>query len=48
MLMSPCHYDGYLDPTSGENRIWDDRIGTGRCDAGGSRMLFGALLEACC
>jgi hypothetical protein len=22
MLMSPYHYDGYLDPTSVENRIW--------------------------
>jgi hypothetical protein len=27
MLMSPCHYDGYLDPTSVENRIWGDGIG---------------------
>jgi hypothetical protein len=24
MLMSPYHYDGYLDPTSMENRIWGD------------------------
>jgi hypothetical protein len=22
MLMSPCDYDGYLDPTSMQNRIW--------------------------
>jgi hypothetical protein len=45
--MSPCHYYGYLDPTSVENRIWDDRIGTSRCDAGDSRLLSGAMLEAC-
>jgi hypothetical protein len=47
MLMSPYHYDGYLDPISVENRIWGDRIGTSWCDAGGSRLLFGAMLEAC-
>jgi hypothetical protein len=41
MLMSPCHYDGYLDPTSVENRIWGDGIGTSRCDAGSSRLLSG-------
>jgi hypothetical protein len=34
MLMSPCYYYGYLVPTSVENRIWGDRIGTSRCDAG--------------
>jgi hypothetical protein len=47
MLMSPCHYDGYLDPTSVENRIWGDGIGTSRCDAGGSRLLSDEMLEAC-
>jgi hypothetical protein len=47
MLMSPRHYDGYLDPTSVVNRIWCDRIGTSRCDVGCSRMLSGVLLEAC-
>jgi hypothetical protein len=47
MFMTPCHYDGYLDPTSVENRIWGDRIGTSRCHAGGSRLLSIALLEAC-
>jgi hypothetical protein len=26
MLMSPCHYYGYFDPTSMEIRIWGDRI----------------------
>jgi hypothetical protein len=46
MLMSPCHYDGYLDPTSVENRIWSDRIGTCRCDADGSRLLTSVMLEA--
>jgi hypothetical protein len=47
MHMSPYHYDGYLDPNSVENRIWGDRIETSRCDAGGSRLLSGAMLEAC-
>jgi hypothetical protein len=47
MLMSPCHDYGYLDPTSVENRIWGDGIGTSRCDIDDSRLLFGALLEAC-
>jgi hypothetical protein len=47
MLMSPCHYDGYLDRTSVENRIWCDGIGTSRCDASSSRLLSGAMLEAC-
>jgi hypothetical protein len=46
MLMSPYHYDGYLDPTIMENRIQGDEIGTSRCDAGGSRLLSGAMLEA--
>jgi hypothetical protein len=45
MLISPCHYDGYLDPTSVENRIWGDRIGTSRCDAGSSRLLSSVMLE---
>jgi hypothetical protein len=47
MLMSPYHYDGYLDPTSVENKIWSDEIGSSWCDAGGSRLLSGVLLEAC-
>jgi hypothetical protein len=47
MLVSPCHYYGYLDSTSMDNRIWGDGIGTSRCDAGGSRLLFGAMQEAC-
>jgi hypothetical protein len=47
MLMSSYHFDGYLDPTSVENRIWGDRIGTSRCDASSSRLLSGAMLEAC-
>jgi hypothetical protein len=45
--MSPCHYDGYLDPTSVENRICDDGIGASRCDVDDSRLLSGAMLEAC-
>jgi hypothetical protein len=47
MLMSPYHYDGYLEPTSVKNRIWGDRIRTSRCDASSSRLLSGAMLEAC-
>jgi hypothetical protein len=47
MLMSPYRYDGYLDPTSVENRIWGDGIGPSRCDVGGSRLLSGVMLEAC-
>jgi hypothetical protein len=47
MLMSPYHYDGYLDPTSVRNGIWGDRIGTCQCDADGSRLLSGVMLEAC-
>jgi hypothetical protein len=47
MLMSPCHCYDYLDPTSAENRIYGDGIGTCRCDADDSRLLFGAMLEAC-
>jgi hypothetical protein len=27
-LCSPYHYDGYVDPTSVENRIWGDGIRT--------------------
>jgi hypothetical protein len=45
MLMSPCHYDGYLDPTSMENRIWGVKIQTCRCDADGLRMLSGVMLK---
>jgi hypothetical protein len=26
MLMSPCHYYGYFDPTSMENRVWGDGV----------------------
>jgi hypothetical protein len=46
MLMSPYYYDGYLDPTSVENRIWGDGIETCQCDANGSRLLSGVMLEA--
>jgi hypothetical protein len=38
MLMSSCHYDGRLDPTSVKNRIWGDGIGTSQCDTGNSRL----------
>jgi hypothetical protein len=41
-----CVDYGYLDPTSVENRIWGDGIGTCRCDANGSRLLSGAMLES--
>jgi hypothetical protein len=47
MLMSCCHYDGYHDPTSVENMIWGDGIGTYQCDVDGSRLLSGAMLEVC-
>jgi hypothetical protein len=47
MLMSPYHGYGYLDPTSVESRIWGDENGTSRCDVDGSRLLSGAMLEAC-
>jgi hypothetical protein len=47
MLLSPYHYDGYHDPTSVENRIWGDGIGTSRCDADCSRLLSSAMREAC-
>jgi hypothetical protein len=47
MLMSPCRYDGYLHPTSVENKIWGDGIETCQCDANGSRLLSDAMLEAC-
>jgi hypothetical protein len=47
MVMSPSHGYGYLDPISVENRIWGDRIGTCLCDADSSRLLSGAMLEAC-
>jgi hypothetical protein len=46
MLMSPYHGYGYLDPTSVENRIWGNRIGTSQCDVNGSRLLSSAMLEA--
>jgi hypothetical protein len=45
--VSPYHGYGYLDPTSVENSFWGDRIGTCRCVADGSRLLSGAMLEAC-
>jgi hypothetical protein len=45
--VSPCHGYGYLHPTSVENRIWGDGIGTCRCDADDSRLLSNAMLEAC-
>jgi hypothetical protein len=47
MLMSPCHGYGYHDSTSVENRIWGDGIETYWCDADGSRLLSGMMLEAC-
>jgi hypothetical protein len=46
MLVSHYHGYVYLDPTSVENRIWGDRIGTSRCDVDGSRLLSGVMLEA--
>jgi hypothetical protein len=46
MLMSPCHYYGYFDPTSIENRIWVTGSGTYRCDSDGSRLLSSVMLEA--
>jgi hypothetical protein len=45
--VSPCHGYGYLDPTSVENRIWGDGIGTCWCDVDGSRLLSDVILEAC-
>jgi hypothetical protein len=49
-----CHYHpvityhcGYFDPISVENSIWGDGNGTCQCDADGSRLLSGAMLEAC-
>jgi hypothetical protein len=33
-------------PISVENRIWGDGNGTCQCDADGSRLLSGAMLEA--
>jgi hypothetical protein len=47
MLMLPYHGYGYLDPTCVENRIWGDGIETYWYDADGSRLLSGAMLEAC-
>jgi hypothetical protein len=46
MLMSPYHGYGYLDPTSVENRIWGDKIGTSWCGVDCSRLLSGAMLKA--
>jgi hypothetical protein len=40
--VSLCHGYGYLDPT-----CVDNGIGTCRCDADDSRLLSGAMLEAC-
>jgi hypothetical protein len=45
--VSPCHGYGYLDPTSVKNRIWGDGIRTCQCDVDSSRLLSGAMLEAC-
>jgi hypothetical protein len=42
-----CHPVMVFDPISVENMIWGDGNGTCRCDADGSRLLFGAMLEAC-
>jgi hypothetical protein len=36
-----------FDPIGVENRIWGDGNGTYRYDAGGSRLLSDAMLEAC-
>jgi hypothetical protein len=47
MLMSPCHYYGYFDPASVENKIWGDGNRTYWCDADGSRLLSSAMLETC-
>jgi hypothetical protein len=47
MLMSPYLYDGSLDPATVENRSWGDGIGISRCDAGGSRLLSGMMLQTC-
>jgi hypothetical protein len=44
--VSPYHGYGYLDPTSVENRIWGDEIGTCQCDTDGSRLLSDVMLEA--
>jgi hypothetical protein len=47
LCLSHHHGYGYLDPTSVENRIWGDGIGTSWCDGDGSRLLFGVMLKAC-
>jgi hypothetical protein len=36
-----------FDLISVENRIWGDGNGICRCDADGSRLLSGVMLEAC-
>jgi hypothetical protein len=45
MLMSPYHFDSYLDPTCVKNRTLGDGIGSSQCDAGSSRLLSGAMLQ---
>jgi hypothetical protein len=45
--MSPYHGYGHLHPTSVENRIWGDGIGTSQSDVNGLRLLFSAMLKAC-
>jgi hypothetical protein len=45
--MPPYHGYGYSDPTSVENRIWGDGIGTSQRDIDGSSLLSGVMLEAC-
>jgi hypothetical protein len=47
LLMSPCQCSGYFGPISVDNRIWGDENGTCRRNADRSRLLFGAMLEAC-
>jgi hypothetical protein len=47
LLMSPYQCCGYFDHISVENRIWGDGNETSRCDIDGSRLLSGAMLEAC-
>jgi hypothetical protein len=46
--MSPNHgYGyGYVDPTSVENKIWGDGIGTCQCDNDDSRLLSDVMLQA--
>jgi hypothetical protein len=44
-LCHPCHYYGYLNPTSMRLGFGVTGLGTCRCNAGGSRLLSGAMLE---